>query len=151
MLSIFFLKQNKPLGAMPSQKQPPNNLQTRSLPQNPKQCVKDKVQCKVKNSGDDHLEQGLARLDGTNLLIALGAMRLYGATSLETNLAQPTNKSWLGLIMPYLETNLAHPKMLPRTLFTWLNNNVIMLIHVPPNEDHPKSGPIGQSPVLLLQ
>ncbi|KAH0991751.1 hypothetical protein GBA52_003234 [Prunus armeniaca] len=82
--------------AMSGQKQAPNTVTT----PNPKQCLKDRVQCKVKNSGNDHLEQGLARLNETNLLIALGAMLLYDATGLETNLAQPTNNRGWALSCP---------------------------------------------------
>ncbi|BFG27708.1 hypothetical protein CerSpe_139820 [Prunus speciosa] len=63
----------------------PNKPQTPSLPRNPKQCLTGSVRCKATNGGDDHLEQGLSRLDRRNMLIGLGAGGLYGATGLENN------------------------------------------------------------------
>ncbi|ONI10337.1 hypothetical protein PRUPE_4G041500 [Prunus persica] len=58
---------------------------TTSLSSFPKQCLTGRVRCKATNGGDDHLEQGLSRLDRRNMLIGLGAGGLYGATGLENN------------------------------------------------------------------
>ncbi|BFG27709.1 hypothetical protein CerSpe_139830 [Prunus speciosa] len=63
----------------------PNKPHTPSLPRNPNQCLTGRVRCKATNGGDDHLEQGLSRLDRRNMLIGLGAGGLYGATGLENN------------------------------------------------------------------
>ncbi|VVA23564.1 PREDICTED: polyphenol oxidase [Prunus dulcis] len=63
----------------------PNKPHTPSLSRNPKQCLTGRVRCKATNGGDDHLEQGLSRLDRRNMLIGLGAGGLYGATGLENN------------------------------------------------------------------
>ncbi|XP_021830804.1 polyphenol oxidase I, chloroplastic-like [Prunus avium] len=43
------------------------------------------VRCQAKNGDNDHLEQGLGRLDRRNMLIGLGAGGLYGAAGLENN------------------------------------------------------------------
>ncbi|XP_021830796.1 polyphenol oxidase, chloroplastic-like [Prunus avium] len=63
----------------------PNKPHTPSLPRNPKQCLTGRLRCKATNGGDDHLEQGLSRLDRRNMLIGLGAGGLYVATGLENN------------------------------------------------------------------
>ncbi|XP_008224999.1 PREDICTED: polyphenol oxidase, chloroplastic-like [Prunus mume] len=63
----------------------PNKPHTTSLPRNPKQCLTGRVRCKATNGGDDHLQQGLSRLDRRNMLIGLGAGGLYGSTGLENN------------------------------------------------------------------
>ncbi|PQQ02252.1 polyphenol oxidase chloroplastic [Prunus yedoensis var. nudiflora] len=43
------------------------------------------VRCQAKNGDNDHLEQGLGKLDRRNMLIGLGAGGLYGAAGLENN------------------------------------------------------------------